>query len=462
MSAKTRLRTPTPANCRLCVLAPLAIALLVPQCGAWAFAPEMLPSMAIWTNFMQKIHEPKSTPISEEDTDGDGVVDVRAFRHADGVYIDVSMKPGPEGMITDTVILREDLKDKFSWVFGFDKSGDGVIDMLVRGWFAENKWAQMLYDSDQDGRPDRFQLDMDQNGVYDFMGVDVDGDGRLDFLYDLDNKTGEVLNETVGWVTFKEQQREEALPLLYYSFEPVLKTLSGQEPIVVSARWDYGDGAIRSADALIPGEHVYQKPGTFEVNLDVKFKMPGGDRVYKAWYGVSLPVEAPPPGPPPLNAERVRAVINPFFGACGFITANERPKEGAIAELWPEVTLPADAPQGNAMQAGAVAAGDLDLTAYWWRSDAEATAFIDAVLAAQPKPALPGLEAMGDAGQPFELATKVRARMVDKSGRRIATFRQDGFVFVLTTNRTAQELQRWTRLLHDILNPPVAAPKPTE
>lgn len=462
MPATTRVRTPIAITRRLCVLATLATALLAPRSGAWAFAPEMLPSMAIWTNFMQKIHEPKSTKISEEDTDGDGVADVFAYRHSDGVYIDVSMKPGPDGMITDTVILREDLKDKASWVYGFDKSGDGVIDMLVRGWFAENKWTQMLYDSDQDGRPDRFQHDLDQNGVFDFMGVDVDGDGRLDFLYDLDNKTGEVLNETVGWATFKEQQRQEALPMLYYSFEPTLKTLSGQEATVVSARWDYGDGAIRSADALIPGEHIYREPGTYEVSLDIKFKMPGGDRIYKAWYGVSLPVEAAPPGPPPVNVERVRTSITPFFGACGFITAADRPKEGAITELWPAVALPQDAPVGNALQAGAVVPGELDLTVYWWRSDAEATAFLDAAASAATKPDLPGILAAGEAAKPFELATKVRARILDGPSQRIATFRQDGFLFVISTNRTSQELQRWTRLLHDILNPPAATPKPAE
>lgn len=443
----------------LLVAAILGGAVAIPA-AAWAFTPNLLPSTAIWTNFMQKIHEPKSVKIQEEDTDGDGVADVIAYRHVNGFYIDVALTPGPDGPVPSTVILREDLKDQRGWVYGFDKNGDGKIDMLARGWFAENKWDQMLYDSDQDGRPDRFYYDLDQNGIFDCMGVDIDADGKLDYLYDLDNKTGDVLNETVGWVSFKEEQRREALPLLYYSFEPTVKTLSGVEPTVVSSNWDFGDGATRDTDALVAGEHIYQKAGSYEVSLEIKFKMPGSERVYKAWYGISLPVEAPPPGPPPLSLERVRSAVAPFFGACGFITSSERPKEGPINELWPAVKLPESAPMGNALRAGAVVPGDLELTAYWWRSEAEANAFLDALQAAPPVE-LPGLQALAT-GTPFELVSKVRARQLEQQGVRTAVFREDAFVIVVSTNRTMTELQRWARVLYDIMHPATGVPAEPE
>ncbi len=441
-----------PALCRGTLLA--AIVAAWTACGAaWAFAPDMLPSSAIWTNFMQKIHEPKAVLIHEEDTDGDGVSDFKVYRHEDGAYIDVKLKPGPDGMIVDSVVLRENQRDKRNWVYGFDKNGDGQLEMLVRGWFAEGKWDQMLYDSDRDARPDRFLLDVDDNGVYDFMGVDIDGDGKLDSLYDLDNKTGEVLNETVGWVTFKELQRREGLPHLVYSFTPDLKTLNGEEPTIVSATWDYGDGTTRTTEELAPGEKVYAKAGKYEVSLEIQFKTRGSDRVYKAWSGISLPVEPAPVGPPPLTPETVIASVGTFYGASGFVTAEEQPKQGAVTELWPEAKIPTSAPAGRGLRASAVAAGALDLTACWWRSEAEANAFLDAMDPALEVSKLPAMAVRSTAGKPFELVSKVRARLIEKDGVRIAAWREGGFIITLSTTMTTEELQRWTRLLYDILHP---------
>lgn len=426
--------------------------------AAWAFSPDMLPSGAIWTRFMQKIHEPRAVLVHEEDTNGDGVPDLKVYRHEDGSYIDVKLKPGPDGMIVDMVVLRENLKDKSSWVYGYDKSGDGAIDMVVRGWFAEGKWDQMLLDTNRDARPDRFLLDLDKNGVFDCMGADIDGDGRLDYLYDLDNKTGEVLNETVGWVTFKEHQHREGLPHLVYSFMPELKTLTSEEPVVVSATWDFGDKSTRTTDDLVPGEKVFARPGKYEVALDVQFKLPGADRVYKAWYGISLPVEPPPPGPPPLTSERLRESIATFYGACGFVTAEEQPREGPIAQMYPDLKLPEAAPAGSVLRTSAVAPGELDLAVFWWRSEAEATAFLEALEGTDQAPKLPALAARAPAGTPFEIVTKVRARMVEQDGVRLAAWREGGFVVTISTNRTPQELQRWTRLLYDILHPPAEPP----
>jgi len=464
MMANSGGRTPSTTASRLVLVIYLAGLVLIVPSAVWAFSPDTLPSTAIWTNFFQKIREPKSTKIQEEDTDGDGVADVMVYRHQDGFYIDVALKPGPDGMIVDTVILKEDLKDQATWVYGFDKNGDGQIDMLVRGRFAEGKWDQMLYDSDRDSRPDRLQADIDQNGVYDCLGVDIDADGKIDYLYYLDNETGDILNETVGWVTFKEEQRVEALPQLYYSFQPTIEALSNDTPEVVSATWNYGDGAIRNMDSLVPGEHRYAKADTYQVTLDVRFQMPGGERIYKAWYGIELPVEPPPPGPPPLTEMRVKEAINPFYGLCGFVTAKDRPDQGTIAELWAEVALPEGAPVGNALKAGAVAPGDLDLTVYWWNSEEELNAFLKAVEAAEAKPALPGLDTFGPTATPFEIVSKVRGQMTLTGGRRTATFRENAFLVCITTTRTEQELQRWTRALYDILHPPVAAPveTPTE
>lgn len=425
---------------------------------AWAFSPDMLPSSAIWTRFIQKIHEPRAVLVHEQDTNGDGVPDLKVYRHEDGSYIDVKLKPGPDGMVVDMVVLRENLKDKSTWVYGYDKSGDGAIDMVVRGWFAEGKWDQMILDTTRDGRPDTFLLDIDRNGVYDCMGRDIDGDGRLDFLYDLDNKTGEILNETVGWVTFREQQHRDALPHLVYSFIPELNTLTGEEPLVVNATWDFGDGVTRTNEELVPAEKMFAKPGAYEVALDVQFRMPGAERVYKAWYGISLPVEPPPPGPPPLTPERLRGSIATFYGACGFVTAEEQPREGPISQLYPDLKLPEAAPAGTALRTSAVAPGELDLAVFWWRSEAEATAFLDALEDTDQADKLPALVARATAGTPFEIVSKVRARMVEKDGVRIAAWRDAGFIVTISTNRTPAELQRWTRLFYDILHPPAEPP----
>lgn len=449
--------TMTKPSCRA-IGAWVVVATLALSGAAWAFSPDMLPSSAIWTRFTQKIHEPRAVLVHEEDTNGDGVPDLKVYRHEDGSYIDVKLKPGPDGMIVDMVVLRENLKDKTSWVYGYDKSGDGAIDMVVRGWFTEGKWDQMLLDTNRDGRPDRFLLDLDKNGVFDCMGADIDGDGKLDYLYDLDNKTGEVLNETVGWVTFKEQQHRDGLPHLVYSFIPELNTLTGQEPVVVSATWDFGDGSTRTTEELVPGEKVFARPGTYEVALDVQFKLPGADRVYKAWYGIALPVEPAPPGPPPLTAERLRASIATFYGACGFVTADEQPREGPISQMYPELSLPEAAPVGTALRTSAVAPGELDLAVFWWRSEAEASAFLDVLENADQAAKLPALVARAPAGRPFEIVSKVRARMVEQDGVRIAAWREGGFIVTLSTNRTPQELQRWTRLLYDILHPPGEPP----
>lgn len=445
--------TATATRCA-CLWAGLAL-LAVPS-AVWAVAPDMLPSSAIWYNFMQKIREPRSVQIHEEDTDGDGVADFKVYRHEDGAYIDVKLKPGGGGMLVDTVRLRENLRDERSWVYGFDKNGDGVIDMVVRGMFAEGKWSQMLYDSDLDGRPDKFLVDIDLNGVYDGMGTDEDADGRLDYLYDLDNKTGDILNETVGWVVFKEQQRREAMPQLVYSFVPELRTLGGQEPIVISARWDYGDGAVREAESLVPGEHLYAKPGNYEIDLEVQFRIPGSEKVYRAWSGISLQVQPAPPGPAPLTVDRLLSSVNTFYGACGLITAEERPRTGLISELWPEVTLPEGAPSGNALRATAVAADDLDLAVFWWRSEAEADAFLSALESApDPKPYLPALAVRAKEGRAVELVSKVRGRLLERGGVRTVAWREGPFIVTVSTNRPAHELERWARLLYDILHPAV-------
>lgn len=440
----------------------VALAILAAPCAAWALAPDMLPSSAIWTNFMHKIHEPKAVLIHEEDTDGDGIADLKIYKHEDGAYIDVRLKPGPDGMIVDTVVLKEDLKEKHNWVYGYDTSDDGQIEMLVRGWFAEGKWDQMLVDSDHDGRPDRFLCDLDDNGIYDGMGVDIDADGKLDYLYDLDNKTGEVLYETVGWVTFKEQQRREALPQLVYSFVADLNTLRGQEPVIVSATWDYGDGALRKNDELVPGEHLFIKAGTYDVALDVQFKLPGADKVYKAWYGIELPVEPAAPGPAPLTPERLKASVNTFYGAAGFLAAQEVAQEGPISGLWPDIKFPEAAPVGNALRASAVAPGELEFAAFWWRSDAEVNAFLDAMEGTVDAAALPAAAAGGESAKVFELVSKVRAWTVEiKDGSRVAAWREGGFIVTITTNRTLEELQRWTRLLYDILHPALEKTEPS-
>ena len=446
---------------RLCAC--LGVALLVLPSAVWAFSPDMLPSAAIWTNFQRKIRADESVPISAgEDTDGDGVVDYQVFRHKDGAQIVVKKKPGPDGMIVDYVELREG-KDKKNWVFGFNKadSPQNRLDMVVRGWFSKDKvdcWDQMLYDSDSDGRPDRFLYDLDKNGVYDCMGTDDNGDGKLDLLYDLDNKTGEVLNKTVGWVTFKEQQRKEGLPALVYSFEPELQTLSGATPIVVRATWDFGDGATRASDDLVPGEHIYPKAGTYAVSLDVEFKLTADGETYKAWQGVSLPVEAPPLGPAPLTAEAVTASINSFYGACGLVAADEQPKVGSVAELWPEVKLPEAAPAGRGLRSRSIAPGELDVAVFWWRSDAEAGAFLDALAAVNPKPELPVLATRAADAKPFAVANKIRAELAEKAGVRTTAWREGGFVVTLSTNRTVEEAQRWSRLLYDMLHPGTGVP----
>jgi hypothetical protein len=425
--------------------------------ATWAFSPDALPSSAIWINFMQKISEQKAYLVQEVDTDGDTVNDLKTYRHEDGSYIDVKLKPGADGMMVESVTLRESPKERKNWVFGFDRNSDGQIDLLVRGMYADNKWDQMLYDSDRDGRPDTFLVDMDDNGVYDFMGADTDADGKLDALYDLDNTDGKVVNETVGWVQFKEQQAKDALPLLVYSFKPEIHTLSGEEAQVVSISWDYGDGTVRPGESLIPGEHLYAKPGSFDVQLDVQFKVKGAEKVYRAWYGISLPVEAGPAGPAPLTPERVTASVNTLFGACGLLTADEKPRTGTLAELWPTVTIPQGAPAGQALRASAIAPNELEMAVGWWRSEAEATAFLDALDKAAADLPLGAVRATG--AQPFELATKVRAHVLEHDGLRTTAWREGGYVVTLTSNRTPDELQRWTRLLYDILHPaPEKAP----
>lgn len=460
MLADHSIRRPVNAGWRTFAALCISLAVLMASSAAWAFAPDMLPSTAIWTNFMKKVHD-KSTPFSEEDTTGDGVADFKAFKHPDGAYIYVQLKPGLDGMVVDNVVVKENLKDQASWVSGFDSNDDGQIDVLVRGQFAEGKWDQMLYDADRYGRPDRLLYDLDKNGVWDCMGIDMDADGKLDLLSDLDNKTGETINETVGWVTFEEKQRREALPQLLYSFIPELNTLTGQQAEVVNVTWQYGDGAVRNVDELVPGEHLYAEPGEYEVSLDVEFKVPGSDRTYKAWYGISLPVEAALPGPPPLTEERVKASLNTFYGACGFITATERPNQGSIAELWPEVKLPDGAPVGAALKASAVVSGELEVAIFWWRSEAEADAFLDAFGEPIQDVTLPALAVRAPSAEAFAIETKVRGMLLDKDPQRTAAFRENGFIVTLTTNHPREEAERWLRVFHDILHPPVK-PEPTE
>lgn len=420
--------------------------------GAWAFPPDMLPSSAIWIDFMQKYTEQKAFLISEVDTNGDGVADLKTYRRDDGLFLDVRVKPSGEGMVLDSVVLRGNPKERKNWVYAFDRNGDGRIDLMVRGMYADDKWNQMLHDSDSDGRPDTFLVDMDDNGVYDFMGADVDGDARLDALYDMDNTTGKVVNETVGWVQFTETQSKDALPLLVYSFKPEVHTLTGEEAQVVGASWDYGDGTIRPAESLVPGEHLYAKPGDYDVQLDVQFKVKGADKVYRAWYGISLPVEAGPAGPPPLTAERVIGSVSTLFGACGLLTADERPRTGTVPELWPGLTWPEGIPAGQGLRAGAIAPNELEMAVGWWRSETEATAFLDAITG-DNLAALPLAAGRAPQAQAFELATKVRAHLVERDGVRTAVWREGGFIVSLTSDRTAEELQRWTRLLYDILHP---------
>lgn len=434
---------------------------------AFACTPDMLPSPGLWTYFQQKVFEKNSTRIYEEDTDRDGVVDYQIFRNnADGTLVDVRLKPGPNGMVPDVVVVREKGQDRKNWVYGFSKRGDGQIDMIVRGQYADNKWDQMIYDSEHDGKAHTFLADTDDNGVWDCMGVSIEGNGKFDYLYDLDNKTGAVLTETIGWVTFKEVQRREALPLLYFSFNPELKTLSDEPATVVSATWDYGDGKIVQADDLVPGEHVYDKPGTYEVQLDVQFKVGNNDKVWKAWYGISLPVLPAPDLPPPLTVETVKSSINKFYGLCGLVTADEQPKTGTIAELWPELKLPDAAPPGQALRISAVSPGALDLAVFWWRNEAEANAFLDAVTASPglDSTKLPALVVRQESARAFQIANKVRGKMLEqeKDRLRIAAWRENGFIITITSNMPGSEVERWSRLLYDILHPaPAKAPATT-
>lgn len=462
LASKSSGRTPSRAG-RVVGLGLALFALWLP-CAVWAFPPDALPSAAIWTNFMQKIHEEASTQIDEIDQNRDGVVDLRIYLHADGSYIDVTLQPAGNEMIPSSVTLRDNRKDKKQWVYGFDTNTDGNIDMIVRGMFAENMWDQMIYDSDRDGRPDKFMRDMDQNGVYDFMGSDEDGDGRLDYLYDLDNKTGDIMpgTETVGWVTFTERQNREALPKLWYSFVPELSTLTGDRPTVVSATWKYGDGQTRSTDDLVQMEHYYVSPGEYEVAVEVEFRMPGSDKVWTAWSGVHLPIEPGPAGPAPLAKEQVLAASRDLYGMCGLVPNSEQPQMGLISELWPEAKLPETAPAGEALRNSAVAPGELELAVFWWRSDAEADAFLDALtVSADPKPDIPVMVVRAQDAQGFELASKQRAQLVDNKGVRTAAWREGPFVVTIRTNRTVEELQRWSRLLFDLLHPaPTPAPEP--
>lgn len=450
MVAGNRRTTSLALGWRVAGLIGLVAAVACP--GAWAFSPDMLPSSAIWIDFMQKYTEQKAFLVAEVDTNGDGVNDLKTYRRDDGLFVDVRVKPVGEGMVLDSVALRGNAKDRKTWVYAFDRNSDGRIDLMVRGQFADDKWNQMILDSDSDGRPDTFLVDMDDNGVYDFMGGDVDGDGKLDTLSDLDNTTGKVVNETVGWVQFAETQSKDALPLLVYSFKPEVRTLTGEDAQVVGVSWDYGDGTVRPAESLVPGEHLYAKPGNYEVQLDVQFTVKGSDKQYRAWYGISLPVEAGPAGPPPLTAERVMGSVNTLFGACGLLTADERPKTGTVPELWPSLTWPEGIAGGQGLRAGAIAPNELEMAVGWWRSEVEATAFLDA-LTGTDAAALPLAAGRSTGAQAFELATKVRAHMVDRGGVRTTVWREGGFIVSLTSDRTTEELQRWTRLLYDILHP---------
>lgn len=468
MLAYTTVHSPFAARWRAVAILPVLVALLLPGL-CWAFSPDMLPSPAIWWNFMKKVGEKRAYLVLKQDTRGDGVNDYFVYRHEDGSQIVVKYKPTPEGMKLEYVILEEG-KDKRNWVYGFNRNGNArgdvlPIDMVVRGWFSlngEDHWDQMIYSSKADGKPDRFLLDMDKNGVYDCMGADESGSGKLEYLYDLDNKTGEVLNKTVGWVAFKQQQHREALPQLVYSFPAEVNTLGGTQAAVTRASWDYGDGTVVTMDQLAPGEHRYAKAGTYEVSLEVEFKVKGSDDTWKAWQGVALPVEAPPPGPPPLTPDALKLAVPSFYGACGLVSAEELPKIGTIAELWPEVKLPAGAPAGQALRAHAIAPGELDVAAFWWRSDVEATAFLECLGAApDPKPDLPAMAASTAAGNtPFAMPNKLRAHMSDKGASHTTAWREGGFIITLTTNRTVEEAQRWTRLFYDILHPAPAATTP--
>lgn len=444
--------------------AALALFALWLPCALWAFPPDALPSAAIWTNFMNKIHEEASSLVREEDLNADGVVDMKTYRHDDGSYIDVVLQPGAgAAMVPFSVTLRDPRKDRKFWVYGFDMNNDGTLDTVVQGQFADDKWDQMIVDSDGDGRPDKFLRDMDQNGFYDCMGHDEDSDGRLDYLYDLDNKTGGILDgtKTVGWVVFKEHQHREALPKLWYSFTPELSTLSGSAATVVSATWNFGDGMERQFDELAEAPHVYREAGTYEVTLDVEFRLPGDETIWKAWTGLQLPIEPGPAGPPPLDRERAIAAARELYGICGLVANSEQPQIGQISELWPQVTLPETAPAGEALRNSAVAPGELDLAIFWWRSEAEAEAFLDTLMAAEdPKPDLPLMVERAADAQSFGLASKQRARLVDVKGIRTASWREGAFVVTIRTNRTVEELQRWMRLFYDLLHP--APLQPTE
>lgn len=462
MLASNRWHLPIAARWRVWSLA-LAAAFALP-CAVQACSPDMLPSPGLWTYFNQKIYEKNSSLIYEEDTDHDGVNDYRIFRNnQDGTLVDLRLKPGANGMVPDVVVVHEKSQDKKNWVYGFSKKGDGQIDMIVRGQYAENKWNQMIYDSEHDNKAHTFLADSDENGVWDCMGVSTNGDGRFDYLYDLDNKTGAVINETIGWVTFKEQQRREALPLLYYSFVPEVKTLSGDPATIVSSTWDYGDETVRHHESLVTGEHPYKGAGTYDVQLDVEFKVGNSDKVWKAWYGISLPVVEGPAPAPPLTEEMIRASITNFYGLCGLVTSDEQPKTGTIAELWPGVKTPEAAPMGKALRVSAAAPGTLDLGVMWWRNEAEANAFLDS-LAATPgiETQLPAAVVRMESAQPFEVVSKVRAKLLDseKDKVRIAAWREGGFIITLTSNMPATEVQRWTRLLYEVLHPaPAKAPE---